>query len=101
MPASVFMYRRRLSPNDDGTNDLFTLLGPSADVAGIAAMRVYNRWGSLVYEMNGLPNDVSGGWDGRNADGRVLPTGVYLWYATMVLFDGSVREMSGEVTLVR
>ena len=89
------------SPNADGVNDRFTLLGPNDGVAGIGTVKVYDRWGTLVHEENDV-NDFPGrGWDGRSATGRAQPTGVYLWYVTLVLIDGSVRELSGEVTLVR
>ena len=90
------------SPNDDGTNDRFTLFGPGAEVAAIGVLRVFDRWGALVFEGENLPvGDLGVGWDGRLATGREVTAGVYVWSAVLTLFDGSTRELSGQVTLAR
>ncbi|MEL7220152.1 MAG: gliding motility-associated C-terminal domain-containing protein, partial [Bacteroidota bacterium] len=64
-------------------------------------MRVFNRWGTLVYERNNFPiDDDSAGWDGR-FNGTMLDAGVYLYALEMVFIDGSVRRYGGDVTLLR
>ena len=100
--AALRMYTpTAFSPNGDGVNDRFTLFGPADGVISIGTLKVYDRWGALVYEDTDSNELSGGGWDGRNAGGRILPAGTYFWYATIVLSDGSVRELSGEVTLIR
>ena len=78
------------SPNDDGMNDGFTLFGPDEEVAVIGVLRVFDRWGALVFEGENLPlGDVSAGWGGQLATGREVIGGVYVWSAVLTLFDGS------------
>ena len=54
------------SPNADGINDFFTPIVGSG-VTNVNYMRVFDRWGQLVYEQqNFLPfDDFSTGWDGK------------------------------------
>lgn len=63
-------------------------------------LRIYDRWGSLVFETQ-APEQ---GWDGRAA-GKVLPPGVYLYTAELQLMEPQkpveMRKLSGSITLVR
>lgn len=64
-------------------------------------MRVFNRWGTLVYERTNFPiDDDSAGWDGR-LNGHLLEPGVYVYSLEMRFIDGSVRQYAGDVTLIR
>jgi hypothetical protein len=60
-------------------------------------MWIYNRWGRVVHEFRGDPDDPTWkGWDGGNS-----PEGVYFW---VVKFDdilGKNHERRGTVTLLR
>ncbi len=58
------------SPNDDGVNDFFTL-GKVALCE--LSIKVFNRWGNLVYEQSNWDNK----WDGRSQNGLPLPQGTY------------------------
>jgi gliding motility-associated-like protein len=52
------------SPNNDGTNDVFTVFG-SVDVKEVKTFMVFDRWGELVHKSeNFMPNSTSAGWDG-------------------------------------
>lgn len=77
------------SPDGDGTNERFRLIFDCPPATFL--MRVYDRWGEILYE--GI--DAAQGWDGT-VNGLPAPTDVYLWQAT---FDGVTAE--GEVTLLR
>ncbi|MEI9933434.1 MAG: PKD domain-containing protein [Ferruginibacter sp.] len=60
--ANVFI-PNTFSPNEDGVNDHFYPEGNG--LFKIKTLRIYNRWGQVVYERNNfLPNDESQGWDG-------------------------------------
>ncbi|MFN4081871.1 MAG: hypothetical protein ACK4NS_13315, partial [Saprospiraceae bacterium] len=83
--VTVTRGRRVFAPNifapqsRDG-NERFALFG-GPDVAEIALLRVFNRWGTLVFEnRNFAPNDWSEGWDG-NLRGRPAEPSVYIWHA--------------------
>lgn len=81
-------------------NDAFTIFAGDG-VTGIRLMRIYDRWGSHVFEKrNFLPNDLSAGWDGTDRGQPVNP-GVFVWYAEVEFRDGQVRLLKGDVTVVR
>lgn len=78
------------TPDGDGTNDQFLISGESCD--GGDYMRIYNRWGQLVFETN---NPFDTFWDGTYK-GDPAQQGVY----TFVLKVG--KEVTREhVTLIR
>jgi gliding motility-associated-like protein len=88
------------SPDGDGVNDYFTLYG-SEQVSAIREFFIYDRWGSLVFERQGMMvNNALEGWDGTFM-GRPLDVAVYTWKALLVMVDGSLATRSGAVTLVR
>lgn len=88
------------SPNGDGVNDFFTLgLGKSA--TGLASLRVYDRWGGLVFERLDLaPNDARAGWDGR-VNEAPSAQGLYVWIAEVDYLDGVRLPLQGEVMLLK
>lgn len=83
------------TPNDDGENDEFCM--NSIDRCHMAEMRVYDRWGSLVFQTQS--QDAC--WDGM-VRGRPAPAGVYAW---LVIFTsdqtGKGQVLKGDVTLLR
>lgn len=80
-----------LSPNADGINDGFSLAsGPG--VLAIEDMKIFDRWGGLVYQQEG----VAGEWDGQEA-----ASGVYVWRALIVYLNGQQELLSGAVVLLR
>jgi gliding motility-associated-like protein len=81
------------SPNGDGNNDLFFVRG-----TGITSMdlKIYNRWGNLVYSTN----DQQSGWDGRFQQVE-CPEGAYFYVLTYSDQRGASLTKSGNVTLLR
>ncbi|MEM6769649.1 MAG: gliding motility-associated C-terminal domain-containing protein, partial [Bacteroidota bacterium] len=88
------------SPDGNGTNDGFTVFGGPA-VDRINTLRVYDRWGGLVFERNDfMPNDPSLGWDGT-VDGQPVNAAVFVYYASVRYINGSTLEFKGDVVVVR
>ncbi|TSA51200.1 MAG: hypothetical protein D4R43_01115 [Sphingobacteriales bacterium] len=81
------------SPNGDGTNDQFLVIGRNMSQL---LVRIYNRWGEMVYESNSLKK----GWDGMY---KGLPSalGVYVYYVEADFFDGNKKTAKGNLTLIR
>jgi len=78
-----FIYTMHLpdafTPNRDGKNELFGPVGKGIDSY---EMKIYSRWGELIYQtQNGEP------WDG-NFNGSPVPTGVYVVSLNLVDFKG-------------
>jgi len=89
------------APDNQGDgNDRFTVFG-GEDVERIEWLRIFDRWGQLIYQREGFsPNDASMGWDGR-VQGEVNAPAVYVWQTEVVFKDGGVETWSGSVTVVR
>lgn len=88
------------SPNFDGINDRFELFGGIA-AQEIILFRIFDRWGTLVYEKENLPLREGGyGWDGQH-NGQEAPAGVYAYYAKVRFIDGAELDFEGDVTIIR
>jgi gliding motility-associated-like protein len=89
------------SPNGDGVNDIFAPRG--VGLARVNSMRIFNRWGEMVYErMNFLANDRSptGGWDGT-FKGKPASADVYVYIIEFVCENAAIVPVKGNVALVR
>jgi gliding motility-associated-like protein len=88
------------SPNADGVNDFFTGFGNQAAI-GIKEMKVFNRWGDLVFEANNIAlNNESKGWDGY-FKGKLLDPDVFTFYAVINFIDNEELVYKGDITLIR
>lgn len=93
-PDTSWYLPTAFSPNGDGLNDTFGLLG-SLQATGFR-LAIYDRWGRLVFESS----DPTLSWDGTT-NNQPVQTGQYyyrlaLWYANQ-----PVRQRKGTVLLVR
>jgi gliding motility-associated-like protein len=87
------------SPNNDGVNDVFYPRGKG--LYNIQSMRIFNRWGQLIFERKDFPaNTASSGWDGTS-NGRPAPADVYVYIIEVVCNNAQVIALHGDVTLVR
>ena len=83
------------SPNRDNQNDEFG--GFTNCALPSYSLRVFSRWGQLVFESD----DVDRRWDGT-FDGRPLPMDVYLYRMSFRFPERTESEVrEGEVTLAR
>lgn len=88
-----------LPDNARDGNDRFTLYG-GAGSERIKLLRVYDRWGELVFEGTDLPlNQPTLGWDGK-VRGKPV-NGVFAFYAVVHFIDASEEVIEGNVTVVR
>lgn len=78
-----------------GKNSIFKPLLLFVDAANYT-LRVYNRWGNLVYQTNN-PDE---GWDGIY-NGEYSPQGVYVYELKFTNPDGSAYFKAGTVFLMR
>jgi len=81
------------TPNGDGKNELFYVRG-----YGISKMnlRIYNRWGQVVFE-----TDIQEiGWDGK-FKGSPQPMDAYAYTLTVEFGDGTKLTKKGDLTLIR
>ncbi|MCB9273066.1 MAG: gliding motility-associated C-terminal domain-containing protein [Lewinellaceae bacterium] len=89
------------SPNGDGRNDAFTFFSDNGSGEIIEVLRVFGRWGGLVFEGRELYlNEETQGWDGT-LGGKPMPAGVYTYYGIVRFGNGARRMLSGDVSLAR
>ncbi|MCS6928171.1 MAG: PKD domain-containing protein [Saprospiraceae bacterium] len=87
------------TPNGDGDNDVFRLLADGdASLVKALFLRVYSRWGELVYEGRGPLNTT--GWNGTYK-GQPAPSDVYAWVAEIEFLTGKKVILKGDLTLLR
>ncbi len=90
-----------VAPDAGNSNTQFTLYASPGYVDRIAWLRIYDRWGSLVFEGNNLaPNDEANGWNGQ-IKGKAAAPGVYFWQAMLEYGNGGRELMRGDLTVVR
>ena len=87
--------------NSSSGNNKFTLYGLKSSVKSIKYLRVYDRWGNLVFlKENILPDEPESGWDGKFYDQDVQP-GVFVWIADIVYKDDTTEIATGDVTIIK
>ncbi|MFD2907740.1 gliding motility-associated C-terminal domain-containing protein [Flavobacterium ardleyense] len=93
-----------VSPNDDGSNDLFFIDGlecyPKNNV------EIYNRWGVLVYDQSGYDNltkSFKGKSEGRSTFNKneLLPDGTYFYILKYTDAENNNHNKSGYLYLNR
>ena len=88
-------------PGSSNGNAQFTLYATPGHVDRLSWLRIYDRWGSLVFEQtNFQPNDESKGWNGL-IDGQLAAPGVYFWQAMVEYNNGEQEVKKGDLTVHR
>lgn len=96
-PATIFV-PNTFTPNGDGLNDVFLPVGKNiADLT----LRIFDRWGELLYETN----DLNMGWDGTYR-GEQVKNDLYVWRMTYRFYtdeDGTIgfeQSQMGQVQVL-
>lgn len=92
--ARKIMIPTAFTPNNDGQNDVFKMVNVTDE--SLLEMRVFNRWGTVVF----TTNDINKGWDGKYK-GQDQPMAVYGYAIKIKYSDGAEEVYKGTVTLVR
>lgn len=89
-----FMYvPNAFTPNGDGNNDIFLVYGQDIQKASV---KIFNRWGELVFES---VNQFQG-WDGMYK-GVLAPSGLYTYVVQATRLDNTKEERNGSIMLIR
>ena len=100
------------TPNGDNVNDTFQAYDnpfPRCPrFVEAVDITIYNRWGVAVFEYNSATfteNDIYINWDGRDQNGKELPSGTYYYSGNVIfdVFDDSRRnqKLKGTIQLIR
>ncbi|MBI4946599.1 MAG: gliding motility-associated C-terminal domain-containing protein, partial [Bacteroidetes bacterium] len=89
------------SPNADGENNYLRVRAPDNCIKELS-LTIYDRWGEKVFTSTDISmiGDPTKGWDGIYK-GKLLNTGVFVYYFTATLNDGTPLELTGNISLIR
>lgn len=93
LPSTDIFIPDIFSPNNDGNNDVFYVRGNGINEM---LLRIFDRWGNLVFETK----DPAMGWDGT-FKGKNAEPGIYAYYLNIILFNGKKIQKKGEISLIR
>ena len=82
------------TPNNDNINDVFTIVSPDSEE--VTSMRIWDRWGNMVYK-------GTGPWDGTY-NGKSAGSDVYIYDIIVgcpVGVEAEEKGLRGDVTLLR
>ncbi|MBK8700313.1 MAG: gliding motility-associated C-terminal domain-containing protein [Saprospiraceae bacterium] len=100
--ARNIVFSNIIQPENFGENKTFFV--ESSSVAWINEMKIFDRWGNLMYSRADFPaNDPSFGWNGTFNGKDVVP-GVYTWVVELeydAKGSGDVEVFSGDLTVIR
>lgn len=82
------------SPNGDGKHDTWELTGINVKDLDV---KVYNRWGELVFSTADFDNQ----WNGKFGNGNDFPEGVYVYLIRAKNLDDVLISRNGLVSLMR
>lgn len=99
-PESIYI-PNVFHPDDDGENDWFTVYASPYCVKKVRYLRVFDRWGSLVFERKDFdPNVDKLGWSGEIGQ-KNASTAVYVYDCELEMASGVIYRPSGNVTVIR
>lgn len=85
------------TPNEDGLNDIFRPIISQNCPLQSFTLRIYNRWGELLF----TTQNAAFGWDGTYK-GIIADVGVYQYQVNYITADSDKKHfLKGDITLIR
>ena len=94
--VSVIGFPKFFTPNNDGFNDTWQILGVSGDFYSTSLIYIFDRYGKLITQIS----PTSEGWNGLY-NNEQLPSTDYWFTAQLIDEDGNIREKKGHFSLIR
>jgi len=96
LQVSVIGYPKFFTPNNDGFNDTWQVLGVSSQFYPTSLIYIFDRFGKLITTVD----PTSDGWNGLY-NNEVLPATDYWFTAQLIDENGGIREKKGHFSLIR
>lgn len=85
-------------------NSFLTIHANKNRITNINFLRVYDRWGELVYSQDDIPYDErlgrsTEGWDGT-FNGELMNPGVFVYHFQVEFLGGAIEDYFGDVTVL-
>ena len=91
--AGPYFIPNIFSPNGDGTNDEFNVIG---SIFETYTLKVFDRWGINVFTTKSLARS----WDGT-FNGKTLDSDVFIYLFNGITHQGEEVRTTGNITLIR
>ncbi len=72
----------------------------TSSVKQIDQLKIFSRWGEMVYQQENIPSDRKIGWNGT-LNGQNLDPGVFVFIAKVTFIDGTEAVYKGDITLLK
>ncbi len=96
--ADIFV-PNTFSPNGDGSNDVLYVRGKGLD--RVKSLRIFNRWGQVVFEQQNFPvNNSMYGWNGIYKGIKATPD-VYVYQIELFCENSEIIRFEGNVALIQ
>ena len=86
---------KAFTPNNDGLNDVLKI-EYGAGLSQFNYIKIFNRWGRLVFESN----NINASWDGK-VNGRDQDTDAYSYLIDYITYKNERISKTGSVILLR
>jgi gliding motility-associated-like protein len=94
--CSDIYFPEAFTPDGNGRNESFGAIGNTAAV-GNYLLRIYNRWGQLIFQSN----DPNRKWDGT-VHGKRSGSQSFVWFASYTLTATQIKkQQKGTITVIR
>ena len=92
----VLGFPKFFTPNNDGENDTWRVLGVNSTIFPESTISVYDRYGKVMTNFEA----ILGGWDGSYIN-HIAPSSDYWYKAELVDVNGNIRVYNGHFSLIR
>lgn len=100
LPSEEIFFPNILSINSLSGNNLFYLKTDPRNDTTISFLKIYDRWGNLVFQKRNLQiNNVDDAWDGT-FEGNNVDSGVFQ-FISEISVNGKFKFISGSITIIK
>ncbi len=92
----IIGFQKFFTPNNDGYNDSWQILGVNENFYNTSIIKIYDRFGKLIANIDPKNN----GWDGTY-NGAELPASDYWFTVKLIDQEGNTRNSKGHFSLIR
>lgn len=93
---SILGFPKFFTPNNDGHNDTWSILGLNPDFYATSKVHIFDRYGKLLISMD----PINESWNGI-FNGQILPSTDYWFSVELVDNLGTIRVRKGHFSLIR
>ncbi len=97
LPAPEIFIPTAFTPDDDGLNDSFVIKGRGIQRLD---MKIYDRWGKLIFFTNDVKEALGKGWDGRLSGSAVTGPSEFNYVIEGVFTNANHFYKVGKITLL-